>query len=592
MSILKFSTTTVTALFVTTSLLAITACSIAPEPEEEASAGIVTADVLEAKPFPRVEGEGYMQAPPAEADASSIQMAPLRGRLSKLQTANLIGQPSGMHAGPYKQYFFDSPQQGYEASGDKYAKIDRNTIKSVEAEPVSTFSVDVDTGAYSLVRDRLNNGLLPHPDAVRIEEMINYFTYSYPQPTGDVPFSVTTDAMQTPWNKGTHLVRIGLQGKTVPVTDRPKANLVFLVDVSGSMRAPDKLPLLVKSLQYMAGSLTAEDRLSLVVYAGSSGIVLEPTPGNEKQVIRDALARLQAGGSTAGGAGIKLAYDTARNAFIDGGLNRIILATDGDFNVGTSSVSELKRIIEEERKSGVSLTTLGFGDGNFNDALMEQLADAGNGNYAYVDNFSEAKRVLGTQLNATLMTIAKDVKIQVEFNPAVVAEYRLLGYENRVLAREDFDNDKVDAGEIGAGHSVTALYEIALVGSEGRRFGDLRYETPTDSGATDRKDELAYVKLRYKEPGGATSRLIDQVIPTSQLYNRKAPSPDLVHASAVAAYGQMLAQDKYLGDFGPDQVAALAQSVSGSGAYRQEFQTLVESAAALVALQREAGPGR
>ncbi|SDE68815.1 vWA domain-containing protein [Kordiimonas lacus] len=587
MSILKFSTTTITALFVTTSLLAISACTMAPEPEKTASNPTVTADVLETKPFPRVEQDGFAQsAPPAEMAAMDMQMAPLRGLVANVRNANKIAQPS------QQGFFGDMPQQGYTVTGDKYAPIERSVIKSAESDPVSTFSVDVDTGAYSLVRDRLNGGMLPHPDAVRLEEMINYFTYSYPQPEGDVPFSVTTDAMQTPWNKGTHLVRIGLQGKSVPVAERPKANLVFLVDVSGSMRDPDKLPLLVKSLQYMAGSLTAEDRISLVVYAGASGLVLEPTSGSETQTIRDALGRLQAGGSTAGGAGIKLAYDTARKAFIDGGLNRIILATDGDFNVGIHDVSQLKTIIEEERKSGVSLTTLGFGDGNFNDALMEQLADAGNGNYAYVDNFSEAKKVLGTQLNATLMTIAKDVKIQVEFNPAVVAEYRLLGYENRVLAREDFDNDKVDAGEIGAGHSVTALYEVALVGSEGRRFGDLRYDAQKPVGANARKDELAYVKLRYKEPGGEVSKLIDQVIPTSQLHVRKAPSPDLVHASAVAAYGQMLAHDKYLGDFGPSDVLALAQSLRAEGPYRQEFKALVENATALIAMQGQAGPGR
>ncbi|TNE67751.1 MAG: VWA domain-containing protein [Alphaproteobacteria bacterium] len=472
-------------------------------------------------------------------------------------------------------------------SRDQHVAKDENAVKAVMADPVSTFSVDVDTASYSFVRNRLNEGELPNPAAVRVEEMINYFPYQYAAPTGEVPFSVTTDAMVTPWNKETYLLRVGLQGQRV-TDERPAANLVFLVDVSGSMASPDKLPLLVKSLQYMAGQLKADDKVTIVVYAGASGLALDVTSGADVGRIRAALSNLRSGGSTAGEAGIRLAYMKAREAFIKDGINRVILATDGDFNVGISDRDDLKKLIEQERKSGVALTTLGFGNGNFNDALMEQLADAGNGNYAYIDSFTEARKVLGDQISGTLMTIAKDVKIQVEFNPALVAEYRLIGYENRMLNREDFDNDTVDAGEIGAGHNVTALYEIALVGSKGRRLGDLRYQT--DKKAEGRKDELAFVKIRYKAPDGDVSKLIDEAVPASALYVRRAPSPDLVHASAVAAFGQLLGGSRYMEGYGFKDVKALAERARTDGREWSEFLGLVDSAASLDGLNT--APGR
>jgi len=518
--------------------------------------------------YPRVEDEKY--ALEILADMPSKQAAPV------------------VMAAPSPQQFIQEMKSGRargmavvsEMQREKYAHYDKNPVNSVQENPVSTFSVDVDTGSYSLVRNRLNQGSLPHPDAVRAEELINYFSYDYRQPKGDVPFSVTTDAFVTPWNKNTYLLRVGLQGKKIIEEKRPAANLVFLLDVSGSMRAPDKLPLLIKSLQFMARQLRDDDTISIVVYAGAAGIVLDAAKGTETAKIRNALAGLQAGGSTAGGAGIRLAYAKARESFIEGGINRILIATDGDFNMGVSNVDELKAIIEANRESGVSLTTLGFGDGNYNDHLMEQIADVGNGNYAYVDNFREAKKILGDQLSATLYTIAKDVKIQVEFNPALVAEYRLIGYENRTLADEDFANDKVDAGEIGAGHSVTALYEIALVGSKGLRLPIKRYESEMNLNSA-KADELAYVKLRYKAPGEGASRLVSHVVPR-QVLKKRDLVPDLVHVAAVAAYGQLLADSKYMGDFGfKDILALLQRSKAPTEQSRAEFVELVESAAIL-----------
>ena len=394
-----------------------------------------------------------------------------------------------------------------------YGKIDANPVHRAAEDPVSTFSIDVDTGSYSNVRRILNEGRLPPQDAVRVEELVNYFDYAYAAPR-DVatPFGVVTEVARTPWNPKTHLLHIGIQGWK-PQAAPTASNLVFLVDVSGSMGEPDKLPLVKASLRLLARRLTAEDRISLVVYAGRTGVVLEPTPGSESATIQAALDRLEAGGSTNGGAGIALAYAMAEKAFVKGGNNRVLLATDGDFNVGTVSFEALVDLVEEKRKGGVALTTLGFGSGNYNDRLMEQLADAGNGNHAYIDSLTEAERVLVSQRDATLHTIASDVKIQVEFNPALVSEYRLVGYENRLLAREDFSNDKVDAGEIGAGHSVTALYEIALKGRGGEWTDPLRYGAEPASAKAG--DELAFVRLRYKRPADgmqAASRLIEQPV--------------------------------------------------------------------------------
>ena len=452
---------------------------------------------------------------------------------------------------------------------ERYDGKDVSPVHHVRAEPVSTFSVDVDTGAYANMRRFLGQGQLPPKDAVRTEELINYFRYDYPLPESRAaPFSVTTDAMVTPWNPDTRLLRIGLRGYDLPRSARPPANLVFLVDVSGSMNSPDKLPLVETALAGLAGELSPRDRVSIVVYAGAAGLVLEPT--NDESRIRAALDRLAAGGSTAGGAGLQLAYQVARDNFIQGGVNRILLATDGDFNVGVSDTKSLLAMVEAEREKGVTLTTLGFGTGNYNEAMMEQVADKGNGNYAYIDSALEARKVLGEQMQSTLFTIAKDVKIQVEFNPAQVSQYRLLGYENRALREEDFNNDKVDAGDIGAGHQVTAIYEIVPAGFKGwtdpRRYADAPAAAAAPSA---RSGELAFVKLRYKLPDGAASRLIEQPVPAMLLWHKRAPSPDFRFAAAVAAFGQTLRGDPLMQGFGYRRIAELAGTQGDF--WRQEF---------------------
>lgn len=465
---------------------------------------------------------------------------------------------------------------------EQYGHFDDNPVKRVAEAPVSTFSIDVDTGAYSNVRRFLNQGQLPVKDAVRVEELINYFSYDYPLPASkDRPFSVTTEIAPTPWNRDTHLLRVGLKGYDVAADKLPAANLVFLVDVSGSMHSPDKLPLLKSGLKLLTQKLRAQDRVSLVVYAGHTGVVLEPTPGDQKGKILAALEGLTAGGSTNGGAGIRLAYAMAEQGFIKHGINRVLLATDGDFNVGTVSFEALKNLVEEKRNTGVSLTTLGFGSGNYNDRLLEQLADAGNGHHAYIDNLNEANKVLVSEMSSTLQTIAKDVKIQIEFNPAVVAEYRLIGYENRVLKREDFNNDKIDAGDIGAGHSVTALYEITLAGGSGQRIDPLRYGTENKPARN--KDELAWLRLRYKLPDGANSLLIEQPLKTADIKADGNVSSDFQFAAAVAAFGQNLRGATYTGRFSYAEVLKLAQKARGKDdfGYRGEFLTLVKLAQSL-----------
>lgn len=461
-----------------------------------------------------------------------------------------------------------------EPNRERYDGKEVSPVRIARAEPVSTFSVDVDTGAYANTRRFLSQGQLPPKDAVRTEELVNYFRYGYAAPeTRAAPFSVSTDMMVTPWNPETRLLRIGLRGYDLPHASRPPANLVFLLDVSGSMSSPDKLPLVKTALAGLAGELSPKDKVSIVVYAGAAGLVLEPTSDPRK--IREALDRLQAGGSTAGGAGLQLAYQVARDNFIEGGVNRILLATDGDFNVGTSDTKALIAMVEKERDSGITLTTLGFGDGNYNEAMMEQVADHGNGNYAYIDTALEAKKVLGDQMQSTLFTIAKDVKIQVEFNPAQVGQYRLIGYENRALRDEDFDNDAVDAGDIGAGHQVTAIYEIAPVGAKGW-IAPRRYDDPLPAAATAKGSELAFVKLRYKLPDGKTSKLIEQAVPVSLMYRRIAPSPDFRFAAAVAAFGQTLRGDPLMNGFSHAQIRDLAGSQNDF--WRQEFVRLVDVA--------------
>ncbi|MEP2989704.1 MAG: VWA domain-containing protein [Parasphingorhabdus sp.] len=450
------------------------------------------------------------------------------------------------------------------------------SIKRVASEPVSTFAVDVDTGSYSNVRRFLNEGRLPPEAAVRTEEMINYFRYDYPRPTSrQTPFSVTTDMSTTPWNQASRLLRIGLRGYDVDRSERPRANLVFLVDVSGSMGSREKLPLVKSTLTALTNELRSDDRVSIVVYSGTVGLLLAPT--SNKEHVKEAVDCLYASGSTAGGDALKLAYSTARKNFLKGGINRIIMATDGDFNVGTSSTNALKKYVAKERESGVNLTMLGYGRGNIRDELMEGIANVGNGNYAYIDSAMEAKKVLGDELSSTLFTIAKDVKIQIEFNPAHVKEYRLIGYENRLLAEEDFDNDKIDAGDIGAGHQVTALYEIMPANAKGwlpeRRYPANRVV----DWQPDFNGEIANVKLRYKLPNGSKSRLISRQISATKLSKATAPRGDMAFAVAVAAFGQKLRGDKYLGEYNFQNINTLSDG--GGDYWRQEFRKLNDLAA-------------
>ena len=465
---------------------------------------------------------------------------------------------------------------------ERYQHLEENPVKLVAEAPVSTFSVDVDTGSYSNVRRLLDAGRMPPGDAVRIEEMVNYFDYAYPGPEDrQQPFAVSTEVARTPWNPDTQLLRIGIKGFDIELSERPPANLVFLVDVSGSMDSPDKLPLVIRSLKLLTQKLTVKDRISLVVYAGAAWAVLEPTPGDERAEIRAALERLRAGGSTAGEGGIRLAYDFAEKAWIEGGINRVILATDGDFNVGVADVEALKDLIARKRKTGITLTVLGFGTGNYHEALMERIADVGNGNYAYIDRLAEARKVLVREMSSTLFTIAKDVKVQIEFNPAVVGEYRLIGFENRLLAREDFRNDKVDAGDIGAGHTVTALYEIALVGGPGLRIDPLRYQARVAPAYDPRASEFALLKLRYKLPDQDESRLIERPLERRLLEEAgRRPSADFRFAAAVSAFGQILRDGSYTRDFGYDEVRALAREAKGEDrfGYRAGFLELVDLA--------------
>ena len=471
------------------------------------------------------------------------------------------------------------------ADRERYQHFDDNPVRLATTDPVSTFSIDVDTGSYANIRRMLTAGQLPPKDAVRVEEMINYFPYDYPRPTGATPFAVHTELAASPWNTGNLLLRVALKGQDLAAETLPPVNLVFLVDVSGSMNSPDKLPLLKSALKLMVDRLRPEDRISLVTYSGGTRVVLEATPGAERARIANAIDALQAGGSTAGASGIELAYRMARQGYIDGGINRILLATDGDFNVGITDFEQLKSLVEERRKSGVSLSTLGFGTGNYNEQLMERIADAGDGAYSYIDTLMEAQKVLVGEMSSTLATIARDVKVQVEFNPATVAEYRLIGYENRVLAREDFNNDRVDAGDIGAGHTVTALYELTPVGAAGLieplRYGDATRARP--SRPTPASDELAYVKLRYKQPGESHSRLVEQPVRRGQQRPIAATSPDFRFATAIAGFGQLLRGGRHTGQWtlaDARQLAAGGLAADPFG-YRGEALRLIDLAQAL-----------
>ncbi|KFN45347.1 vWA domain-containing protein [Arenimonas metalli] len=503
-----------------------------------------------------------------EAEARRMMvMAPPAPPAPPVPAAAYAGMPAPVVAPP-------------EANTENYAAFEDNGIVRTAENAVSTFSIDVDTGSYSNVRRMLAQGQRPPKDAVRVEEMINYFDYGYVAPSDrSQPFSVRTELAPSPWHAKKLLMQVGIQGYEVAAADIPASNLVFLIDTSGSMSTPEKLPLLKESFRQLVPRLRAQDRVSIVVYAGSAGLVLPPTPGDRHGEILAALGQLEAGGSTNGGEGIDLAYAMAKQAFIEGGVNRIVLATDGDFNVGIYDQRALETKVETGRESGVALTTLGFGMGNYNDALAEKLADLGNGNHAYIDNLMEGRKVLVEEMGSTLLTIASDVKIQVEFNPAQVAEYRLVGYENRTLARGDFNNDQVDAGEIGAGHDVTALYEVCLVGMGCESSDPLRYSAPAAAGP--KGSELAFLKLRYKRPGEDKSVLMERPVTRGDV--RTEASEDLRFAAAVAAYADLLRGGRHSNGFTWDQVEALARGARGNDAwgYRGEFLQLLAQARSL-----------
>ena len=472
-----------------------------------------------------------------------------------------------------------------EFNTESYDRIQENPFLAAKGNPLSTFSIDVDTASYANARRFLNDGRLPPPDAVRLEEFINYFHYDYEGPTDSTPFATHTELTECPWSPDHWLLRIGLKGKEIEIDRRPASNLVFLIDVSGSMDDENKLPLLKNALRLLVGQLTENDRLAIVVYAGGSGVILPSVRGTEKTRIVAALDGLEAGGSTHGSAGIQDAYEMAVQHFIPGGTNRVILATDGDFNVGVTNEGELTRLIEEKAKTGVFLSVLGFGQGNYKDSTMEKLADQGNGNYAYIDTLHEGRKVLVEQLTGTLITIAKDVKIQVEFNPAKVQSYRLLGYENRLLRAEDFNDDRKDAGEIGAGHTVTALYELVPVGADENSAGrasavdELKYQSAGELTEAAEADELLTLKLRYKEPEGDESRLLENAV-ASTVAEFDGASVDHRFAAAVASFGMLLRKSEHRGTATFDGVQSIARENLGKdpNGYRAEFVSLVAKA--------------
>jgi len=492
---------------------------------------------------------------------------------SRVMASPLVSTP--IYAQPY-------PQENRE----NYTHFKDNAIKLAQNDPVSTFSIDVDTGAYSNMRRMLNQGVVPPKDAIRVEELINYFSYDYPKPiSNEQPFSISTELAPSPWNSEAQLLHVGIQGYEIDNSQRPASNLTFLVDVSGSMNSPDKLGLLKSSFKLLTKNLRKQDKVAIVVYAGAAGTVLESTSGENKSKILQALDKLTAGGSTNGAAGINLAYQIAEDNFIKNGINRVIIATDGDFNVGTTNFEQLKELAERKRDSGVSLTTLGFGSGNYNDALMEQLADAGNGNYAYIDTLKEANKVLIEEMSSTLMTIAKDVKIQIEFNPLIVSQYRLIGYENRVLNNEDFNNDKIDAGEIGAGHSVTALYEIILNGNKGW-VEPLKYQNTDNQRSY--TNELATLKVRYKQPTQDKSQLIVKTLDTNSMLNSvNHSSNNFKLSAAIAGFGQILRGGKLTSNFNYQDVQNLVKQTINQDhhGYRGEFLQLVSLAESLTSHQ-------
>ncbi|MGO1068303.1 vWA domain-containing protein [Lysobacter sp. CA199] len=568
----------------------------APASEAAASATVATANQFLSAPSEPAKSVGAYKAgasgqtAPAGHESLTLDSvvatgAPVDARAKQerreVKRMALQPMPSALSAGiappPPAPPYYSQP-----ANTEKYAEREDNPVVRASEQPLSTFSIDVDTGSYANVRRMLNDGQRPPADAVRAEEFINYFDYGHAAPASPAtPFKVSTELAPAPWNAQRQLLMIGIKGYDVPKQTLPPANLVFLIDTSGSMNSPDKLPLLKSAFAMLAKQLRAQDRISIVVYAGSAGLVLPPTPGDRQQEILDALSRLEAGGSTNGGDGIRLAYATAKQAFVKSGVNRVILATDGDFNVGTVDNNALETLVSDQRKSGIALTTLGFGTGNYNDQLSEKLADVGDGNHAYIDTLQEARKVLVEEMGSTLMTIARDVKIQIEFNPAQVAEYRLIGYENRLLKREDFTNDKVDAGDIGAGHEVTALYEITPAGSQATRLPALRYGEKTATAAG-KDGEIANLKLRYKRPGEDRSQLIET--PVLRSAQRAVASDPMRMAASVAAFADALRGGSQYDGWGWDQILANARGVRLDDRWgqRAEFVRLVERAKAQI----------
>ena len=517
-----------------------------------------------------------------KADQQSLQEVVVTGYGSqKRATMSQTDQSMVMHEAEYAPLMYAVPAENRQPyNTENYATIHENDFLEVKHNALSTFSIDVDAASYSNIRRFIDQGQLPPKDAVRIEEMVNYFTYEYAPPTDDTPFSIATELAGCPWNEDHRLVHIGLQGQHIPTADLPPSNLVFLVDVSGSMEYPNKLPLLKSAFRLLVNQMRPEDRIAIVVYAGAAGLVLPSTPGDQKETILHALNQLQAGGSTAGGAGIELAYKIAQENFRPEGNNRIILATDGDFNVGESSDAGMERLIEKKREAGVFLTVLGFGMGNYQDAKMELLADKGNGNYAYIDNIQEAKKVLVNEFGGTLFTIAKDVKLQVEFNPTKVKAYRLIGYENRALKNEDFNNDKKDAGELGSGHTVTAMYEIIPADSDESvpSVDELKYQEQRVKGSARQLNELLTLKLRYKTPTGSVSQLVEQPV-IDRAIRWEGTTDNFRFAAAVAGFGMLLRDSEHKGNLTYAAVSALARGAKGKDeeGYRQEFIRLVES---------------
>ncbi|MEO3385605.1 von Willebrand factor type A domain-containing protein [Mesorhizobium sp. CAU 1741] len=543
---------------------------------------------------PGEAADSEVPSPEADAADKAVQPAPLQEAAPPPPIAGLQRDTSAYHQQSMSQnrmtlsapaMAVPEPMPMPPQARDRLEGFDGNPVRAVVDDPVSTFSIDVDTASYAFVRRSLKEGRLPQPDTVRVEEMINYFPYGWPAPRdAEIPFNTTVTVMPTPWNDQTQLMHVAIKGFDLQPAAKPRSNLVFLIDTSGSMSEPDKLPLLTNSFRLLVDRLGPDDTVSIVTYAGNAGTVLQPTQVSEKATILAALDRLEAGGSTAGEAGLREAYRLAETSFVEGGVNRVMLATDGDFNVGQTSDDDLERLIEDKRETGVYLSVLGFGRGNLNDQMMQAIAQSGNGTAAYIDTLAEAEKVLVEEASSTLFPIADDVKIQVEFNPVHIAEYRLIGYETRALAREDFNNDRVDAGEIGSGHSVTAIYELTPVGSPARLVDDLRYGAPPAAPTTTTSDELAFVKVRYKTPGEDESRLLETPVTGANMVpSFDAAGEDQRFSVAVAALGQKLRGQDALSGFGYDQVLEIASAARGADpfGYRAEFLSLVRLAAAL-----------